>query len=688
KEYNFTAVLDDGEVHAQRDDVYSDADLATLVQVNIYTYYQSGKINTKQVYDNVNLTKNENYESFTFAADGETMTEHISRYDGTWNRDSSFTGALDDGDVHAQRSDIYNDPDCTDYQQTVLYTYYQSGKINTKEVYDNVNLTKNTNYESFTFAADGTTMTEHISYYDGAWNRDSNFTGTLGDGDVHAQRNEVYNDVNCTDYQGVNIFTYYSSGKIKKKDISGPGGWIETFWHYNDSANRPRKMLKSNGEAAEYFNTPGYKATTYWATNGNVTHWASVSDYDTSGSYRCQWYKSGSTLQRFTYYSSGYVQYKNIYSVSGSTATWVSAEGYQNAGSFPFGTWDGAKTRETTGAPSAMSIPGKPQRSDTSSLMLGEEPAVNEAADDLIPESMEHFTDKLNELKSVSTGEGVTIAILDTGIDTDKLNIDVIGGFDFASENENYTDILGHGTRTASVINEVAPEADVVAVKVFDDNNETTSSIVANAIRYAVDMGARVLSMPFTLFPISDQLEAAIDYAVDMGAILIAAAGNEGTEILEGSLAADDNVITVGSADPDGSFSAWSNYGNELDLAAPWDVITADGENEAGTSFSAALVSGITALMLAENPEMTREDVIEKLADLMSDFDSTVSASEVDEQMSSGVDQKVLSDVVGMQKAIAMSRRQASDARFSRKHPTVQETMGQYSLIFPLKGRK
>ena len=115
------------------------------------------------------------------------------------------------------------------------------------------------------------------------------------------------------------------------------------------------------------------------------------------------------------------------------------------------------------------------------------------------------------------------------------------------------------------------------------------------------------------MFPISAQIDSAIDYAVSKGAILIASAGNKGSEIEDNSLAANDKVITVGSVDMDGMMSAWSNYGSELDLLAPWDVITLKNEDEVGTSFSAAFVAGITAPMLSENPDMTKEEVLEAL---------------------------------------------------------------------------
>ncbi|RKY41169.1 MAG: hypothetical protein DRP85_07030 [Candidatus Makaraimicrobium thalassicum] len=250
-------------------------------------------------------------------------------------------------------------------------------------------------------------------------------------------------------------------------------------------------------------------------------------------------------------------------------------------------------------------------------------------------DSMNYLFDGLKSMQSVSTGAGVTVALLDTGIDTSELDIDVVEGYDFAGTDrfdglfdEDYTDVSGHGTMTASVIKGedgegLAPDADIMALRVFDDTGSTSPDIISSAIRYAVDNNAKILTMPFSLFPIHTQVEDAIDYALDKGAILIAAAGNDGAEILDNSLAAQENIITVGSLDADGRMSAWSNYGSELDLLAPWDCVTLDeaDRNEAGTSFSAAFVSGITALILSESPEMTAEDVLHELRILISGID-------------------------------------------------------------------
>ncbi|MFH1305657.1 MAG: S8/S53 family peptidase, partial [Candidatus Omnitrophota bacterium] len=188
-----------------------------------------------------------------------------------------------------------------------------------------------------------------------------------------------------------------------------------------------------------------------------------------------------------------------------------------------------------------------------------------------------------------------------------------------------------HGTKMAAVIkgteddenSGVAPGADIVDLRIFDDEGNTSSEIIAEAIRYAVDSGCRVLAMPFSLLPVSTPILDAIDYALSQGAILIVAAGNDGAEIGWNSLAAQDGIITVGSVDADGEISPWSNYGSALDLLAPWDVLTLPGEDgEAGTSYSAAFIAGLTALVLSENPDMAAQEVLAELRSLTASFDN------------------------------------------------------------------
>ena len=257
----------------------------------------------------------------------------------------------------------------------------------------------------------------------------------------------------------------------------------------------------------------------------------------------------------------------------------------------------------------------------TASLKAAYDPGLTDA---LVTLDVDAYLKKEDSLLTASTGEGVIIAMLDTGIDAALLDGDSYTGYDFAGSNRldgagdtDFSDSIGHGTKTASVISGsegIALDADVMALKVFDDTGKTTSSIVADAIRYAVDNSARIITMPFSLLVTDEMVEDAIQYAKENNVLLIAAAGNEGKEILDSSLAANDNVITVGSVEEDGSMSAWSNYGSELDLLAPWDVVTLEGaEGEAGTSFSAAFVAGMAALIMADDPGISVEDVLQKL---------------------------------------------------------------------------
>jgi len=634
KEYNFVDP-GDGQQHAQRVDSYNDPDVSSYVGTELYTFYASGNLHTKEVYNNIGIVKNTSYEKYTYAADGVTVTEHISYFDSLWHNESSFVDP-GDGQMHAQRVDNYNDADLLSYVSTDVYTFYDSGNIHTKEIYDNAALVKTTNYEKYTYDTDGTTVLEHISYFDSdgdmvsEWHKESDFVGPLGDGQIHAQRDEVYADADLTTPIGVNIYTFYASGDVHKKDITLGGAWSETYWYY-ESTNLKKKLV-SDGEAAIYFDTAGYKLQYYWASWGDISYWPTAGAYDTD---QKAWYKnSGSVyLESYNYYPSGWVEWKNLYeNTVGNNWGWVYSYHYlEGGGTFPWGTYEYGTAVRPGVAPAGWVMPDKPVRSDPDSIlapeMFEQEVGASDLDDIVFPVGVEYFYTELDDLKASSTGEGVTIALLDTGIDKDLLDIDIIGGYDFAGidvfdgfYDEDYTDVLGHGTVTTSVIKGaggtgVAPDADILAVKVFDDEGETTSSVVAEAIRYAVDSGAKILTMPFSLFPIDAQVESALDYALGKDVIVIASAGNYGTEIMDGSLAAYDDIITVGSVDDYGKLTAWSNYGSQLDLYAPWDVVTLEGadEDEAGTSFSAAFVAGITALMLSENPGMTEEEVLAQL---------------------------------------------------------------------------
>jgi subtilisin family serine protease len=160
----------------------------------------------------------------------------------------------------------------------------------------------------------------------------------------------------------------------------------------------------------------------------------------------------------------------------------------------------------------------------------------------------------------------------------------------------------GHGTMVAGLIHLVAPTAKLMPVKVFDAHGGSSLSLIVQGIHYAVDSGAHVINMSFSMTGYSHELENAIEFANSRGVILVAAAGNEG-KIMTVYPAGYSNVIGVGATDNNNVRASFSNFGPVVDLAAPGaGVITTYPMNKYaagwGTSFSAPLVAGAAALFV------------------------------------------------------------------------------------------
>jgi subtilisin family serine protease len=165
----------------------------------------------------------------------------------------------------------------------------------------------------------------------------------------------------------------------------------------------------------------------------------------------------------------------------------------------------------------------------------------------------------------------------------------------------------GHGTMVAGLIHLVAPDAKIMPVRAFGADGSATISQIVQAIAYAVDHGAGVINMSFSVKQQSDALAAAIDAAVSQGVICVASAGNDNQANPLVWPAAYDNVIGVAATDNSMIRASFSNYGSPLvTLAAPGVgvITTYPQEHYAqvwGTSFSAPLVSGAASLLLDRN---------------------------------------------------------------------------------------
>lgn len=170
---------------------------------------------------------------------------------------------------------------------------------------------------------------------------------------------------------------------------------------------------------------------------------------------------------------------------------------------------------------------------------------------------------------------------------------------------------FGHGTMVAGLVHLVAPTARIMPLRAFRADGSGSLFDIVRAVYHAVDAGARVINMSFSLDAPSKELEAAISYANSRRVICVASAGNSGSQAAVYP-AAWRKAEGVGSTTDSDARSAFSNYGDGLvSVAAPGEnLITAyPGSNYAaasGTSFSTALVSGAAALLVELNPNLNQ----------------------------------------------------------------------------------
>ncbi len=212
-------------------------------------------------------------------------------------------------------------------------------------------------------------------------------------------------------------------------------------------------------------------------------------------------------------------------------------------------------------------------------------------------------------------GAGVLVAVLDTGVDQDHEELEgkVVLEANF-TDSPTTGDLYGHGTHIAGIIAAsgnnglgivgVAPECQLINIKVADDRGRCSASRIARGIIWAADNGANVINVSIELGEPLPELEEAINYAWEQGAVVIAAAGNNGTQSPVYP-AAYENCIAVAAVREDNTLAPLSNYGDWVAVAAPgfniYSTLPDDGYGyKSGTSFATAYISGLAALLFNE----------------------------------------------------------------------------------------
>ncbi|MFF0624190.1 type VII secretion-associated serine protease mycosin [Streptomyces sp. NPDC004296] len=236
----------------------------------------------------------------------------------------------------------------------------------------------------------------------------------------------------------------------------------------------------------------------------------------------------------------------------------------------------------------------------------------------------------------ISTGRGVTVAVIDTGADGTHPDLvgNVLSGKNFleggtadhVTTDDHGTSMAGliaghgHGTGGSAGVMGLAPEAKILPLRVTADNASlvvTHGTPVADAVRYAVDHGASVINMSLAGPEGVPGLESAIRFARQKDAVVIAGTGNDGTDAPTYP-ASIPGVIGVGAVDSSRKIWPKSNYGPDVLLTAPGvgtistsvDHMYSTGD---GTSVATAYVSAAAALLRAKFPDLSAGQIANRL---------------------------------------------------------------------------
>ncbi|MFI9170747.1 type VII secretion-associated serine protease mycosin [Streptomyces lincolnensis] len=248
---------------------------------------------------------------------------------------------------------------------------------------------------------------------------------------------------------------------------------------------------------------------------------------------------------------------------------------------------------------------------------------------------------KAEQMWQTSTGKGITVAVIDTGVD--RTNADLAGrvlpGKDLAPDEQGgeHSDYDGHGTGMAGLIAGtgaygggkgafgLSPGAKILPIRVPNiedaanqaEGDKQFTEVVPTAIRYAADAGAQVINISLAIPEGSPRLTTAVKYALGKGSLIFAGVGNDGDKGNPVMYpAATPGVVGVAAVGKDLRRTAESEYGPQVDMAAPGkDMVHACGGKTglcetSGTSDATALASASAALIWSKHPTWTNNQVL------------------------------------------------------------------------------
>ncbi|WP_405761999.1 type VII secretion-associated serine protease mycosin [Streptomyces sp. NBC_00045] len=243
---------------------------------------------------------------------------------------------------------------------------------------------------------------------------------------------------------------------------------------------------------------------------------------------------------------------------------------------------------------------------------------------------------KADDIWKISTGKGVTVAVIDTGVGRiPELDGQVLPGKNFAApsyEGDERTDYGHHGTTMAAIIAGngkgprgvdsafgLAPGAKILPLRIdIGGDGGTPFRAMSEAIRFAADSDAKILNISMAGSNKSENLTNSVKYALGKGKLIFAAVGNDGNGDIYYP-AATPGVVGVGAVDADGAATNESQHHAYVDMSAPGiNILTGcDGGtglcNSHGTSDATALASASAALLWSAHPDWTNNQVLRVL---------------------------------------------------------------------------
>jgi len=223
-----------------------------------------------------------------------------------------------------------------------------------------------------------------------------------------------------------------------------------------------------------------------------------------------------------------------------------------------------------------------------------------------------------------SAGEGITVAILDAGVETSHPDLvnNLVPGQNVVSNNSDTSPINVHGTAVAGTVaattnnamgvSSVAWNASLMPVRITNSSDGWASaSDMANGILWAADHGAKVVNISYDIGSGASVIDNAAQYLRNKGGVVVMAAGNNGTD-----RGYNDNpyIINVSATTSSDALASFSDYGKYIDVSAPGKDIYTTWQNGgygwgSGTSFASPNAAAIVALIMSANPQLSPDEV-------------------------------------------------------------------------------